>query len=530
MNNFQNLDVSLKHSGIHSKEIIYQQSTSQLVKESIIRNEGELSNSGAFVVSTGNNTGRASKDKYIVNTPGIGEIWWGDINHKLESTDYENLKDLVTNHLSERRIFVEDLRVGTDILFSLSLRLITPKAWHALFAKNLFLPDNFLNNDCYTIYHAPDCLADPQKYHLRSDVFIVLNFEQHEILIGGTHYAGEVKKAVFTVMNYHMPQKSVLPMHCAANVGNHNDVALYFGLSGTGKTTLSSDPERRLIGDDEHGWSPTGVFNFEGGCYAKTIRLNPDLEPIIWNAVEKFGSVIENVKFTPGTNDIDYNDVSLTENTRGAYPLSYIPNRIVRGAGGHPENIFFLSADAFGVLPPISFLNPNQAIYYFLSGYTSKLGGTEIGLTKSPTPTFSVCFASPFLPLEPIVYAQGLLERINEHKVNVWLVNTGWTGGAYGIGSRIPLPYTRMLIKSAISGDLAKKRRVEDRMFGLEIPISCPGIPERILDPSENWQNKESYLSTSSMLVKEFIQNFVKFEKDLPIVVKNAGPHLSKSA
>lgn len=510
--------------GISSNQIHYQLSTSQLMRESISHSEGELSNAGALVVTTGKHTGRSPKDKFIVKTETTDNIWWGEINHPISKEDFGILKDLVINHLSNKELFISDVKAGSDNNYCIPVRFISTSAWHTLFSKNLFIPFQNEMIDGYTVFHAPDLFVDPNKYHLRSEIFIILSFGTREILIGGTQYAGEVKKAVFSVMNYHMPSKDVLPMHCSANIGNHNDVALYFGLSGTGKTTLSSDPERRLIGDDEHGWSQKGVFNFEGGCYAKTIRLNPDLEPLIWKAVESFGSVLENVCFKTNTYDVDYDNISLTENTRGAYPLSYIPNRVAPGSGGHPENIFFLSADAFGVLPPISFLTPNQAIYYFLSGYTSKLAGTEVGLNKEPQPTFSVCFAAPFLPLDPVVYAKMLLNKIKEHNVNVWLVNTGWTGGSYGAGSRIPLPYTRMLIKSALSGDLIKMPRQIENSFGLEIPTSCPGIPEKILQPYENWQSKENFLATASRLADAFTKNIAQYKNLIPPEVIKSGP------
>lgn len=515
----------LSEIGISSIKIHYQLSTSQLIRESISRSEAELSNAGALVVSTGKHTGRSPKDKYIVTTDNTEDIWWGEINHPISIDDYVNLRTHVIDHLNGHELFVQDVKVGSDPNHNIPVRFISTSAWHALFSKNLFIPFQGVNFTGYTVFHAPDCFADPVKHHLRSESFIILNFSTREVLIGGTNYAGEVKKAVFTVMNFHMPANDVLPMHCSANIGNHNDVALYFGLSGTGKTTLSSDPERRLIGDDEHGWSDKGVFNFEGGCYAKTIRLNPDLEPLIWKAVESFGSVLENVCFKPGTFDVDYDNVKLTENTRGAYPLAYIPNRVTPGSGGHPENIFFLSADAFGVLPPISILSPNQAMYYFLSGYTFKLAGTEVGLNKEPQPTFSVCFAAPFLPLDPVVYSKMLLDRIKQHHVNVWLVNTGWTGGAYGVGARIPLPYTRMLIKSALSGDLLKMPRKTEDTFGLDIPISCPGIPEKILQPYENWQHKEYFSSTSARLAAAFKQNIAQYADLIPSEVILSGPH-----
>jgi phosphoenolpyruvate carboxykinase (ATP) len=515
----------LARVGINAAHVFYKSARSQLVREILRRNEGDLSNSGAVVVETGKNTGRAPKDKYVVQSPSAQNIWWGEANHPLSEDDYLAIRDQVIAHLSGRDLFIEDLRAGADSAHSIGVRVITPLAWHALFSRNLFLPQGGSPVFNYTIYDAPDCTIDPTRHHTNSDIFVIINFDAHEILIGGTRYAGEIKKSIFTVMNFHMPAAGVLPMHCSANTGNQNDVSLFFGLSGTGKTTLSSDTDRRLIGDDEHGWSDKGVFNFEGGCYAKTIRLNQDLEPLIWNAVERFGSVLENTRFQLGTYDINYDDVSLTENTRGAYPMAYISNRVAPGFAGHPENIFFLSADAFGILPPISRLTPEQAMYYFLSGYTAKLAGTEKDLKKEPQPTFSVCFAAPFLPLKPVVYASMLMKKIQQMKVNVWLVNTGWTGGAFGTGSRIPIPYTRMLVKSALNGDLAQAPMTEDSIFNLAIPLACPGIPEKMLDPKLSWQNQDLFQKTSQNLLDAFRNNIKQYAADLPAEVIAAGPH-----
>jgi len=411
------------------------------------------------------------------------------------------------------------------------VRVISEQAWASLFAYNLFrrIPRNEIKGfrPDYTIIHCPGFESTPEEDGTNSGTVIAFNFEQRILLIGGTSYAGEIKKAVFSVMNYLLPQQDILSMHCSANVGKHGDVALFFGLSGTGKTTLSSDPERRLIGDDEHGWMDQGVFNIEGGCYAKTIHLSAKLEPLIWQAVNRFGTVLENVVIDPGTRLPDFDDSLLTENTRAAYPIDFIPNYYTSGYAGHPENIFFLTADAFGVMPPIARLTPEQAMYYFLSGYTSKLAGTEKGLGKDPQATFSTCFAAPFLPLHPHVYADLLGKKIKERQVNVWLINTGWTGGTFGMGHRILLSYTRAMIKAALNHHLDETEFHQDECFGLWIPNSCPGVPGDMLNPIKSWTDIDAYRRQAHLLVENFHQNFRQYVNTVSKEVANSGPILS---
>lgn len=504
----------------------------KLVELVVKRDEGVVSPDGAIMVNTGAHTGRSPNDKFIANTNDetSADIWWGKVNQSMPQDKFDQLFLRMTAYLQGKDIFVQDLIAGADREYSLPIRVITEKAWTALFAQNLFIrpsqeniPDQIPQ---FTVLHCPDFFATPEIDGTVSQTFIVLSFAKKLILIGGTSYAGEVKKSIFTVMNYLLPRIGVLSMHCSANVGESGDVALFFGLSGTGKTTLSSDPYRKLIGDDEHGWSDHGVFNFEGGCYAKTIKLNPDLEPLIWSATHRFGSVLENVVFDPTSRKIDFDDDAHTENTRGAYPLDYIPNHVVEGFAGHPENVFFLTADAFGVLPPLAKLTPDQAMYYFLSGYTSKLAGTEKGLGAEPQATFSTCFGAPFLPLHPSVYAKLLGQKISTHNVQVWLINTGWTGGAYGTGSRIKLPFTRAMIKAALTRQLDKVNFNQEPFFGLWIPETCPDVPNDILNPINTWVNKEEYSRQARSLVERFRKNFDQFSTTVNADVLNSGPTL----
>jgi len=500
-----------------------------LIEQSILRGESILSRTGAVVVNTGKHTGRSPNDKFVVKHPSLqNQIWWGKVNQPLSPDKFDRLLAKAKAYLQGKDVFIQDLQAGAHPSFSLPIRLISERAWAALFAYNLFLrlPQDQLvhHRPEFTIFHLPDFLASPEEDGTRTGTVIALDLEKKVILITGTSYAGEIKKSVFTVLNYLLPLKGILSMHCSANIGTKDDVALFFGLSGTGKTTLSSDPERRLVGDDEHGWSDDGIFNFEGGCYAKTIHLRPDLEPLIWQATQSFGAVLENVTCDNQTRELDFDDDHRTENTRGAYPLHYIPNYVPEGRGGHPKNIFFLSADAFGVLPPIARLTPEQAMYFFLSGYTSKLAGTETGLGAEPQTTFSACFGAPFLPLHPSRYAHLLGEKIQRHQTTVWLVNTGWTGGPYGIGQRIRLPYTRALIRAALNGDLANVPYQVEPFFGLSIPLECPGVPGEILNPRQTWADPVAYERQAELLVNQFVKNFEPFAQEVSPEILLAGP------
>ena len=501
-----------------------------LVEQIILRQEGDLSDDGAVMVNTGQYTGRSPNDKFIVNYGNEEDeaIWWGKVNRPISPEKFDQIFRKVTAYLQNRDVFIQDLQVGAHPVHRLSIRVITEKAWHSLFSRDLLIrlsPEKLAEfRPEYTIIHVPDFLAIPAEDGTNSGTFIIVNFTRRLVLIGGTGYAGEIKKSVFTVMNYLMPRRGILSMHCSANVGDRGDVALFFGLSGTGKTTLSSDPDRRLIGDDEHGWADDGVFNFEGGCYAKTIRLKPDLEPLIWQATHRFGAVLENVVYNPLSRAIDFDSDRRTENTRGAYPIDYIQNHVPEGHAGHPKNIFFLTADAFGVLPPLAKLTPEQAMYYFLSGYTSKLAGTEKGLSKEPQATFSTCFGAPFLPLEPNVYASLLGEKIQKHSVQVWLINTGWSGGAFGTGSRIRLPYTRSMIRAVLTGQLDCVAFQTEEYFGLSIPKSCPGVPPEILSPVNTWQDRNEYDLLARSLIERFTENFEQFRPNVSHQILNAAP------
>lgn len=498
----QNLGVNpsrygLEMHGIKSaKEVLWNLGTAQLIEYSLSQQEGILASGGALVVRTGQHTGRSPKDKFVVRDSHTEDkIWWGTVNQPFEPERFDALYKRVLVYLQDKRLFVQDCFVGADERYRIPIRVITQYAWHNLFARQLFVRPDWTQ----THEHKPDFVvisaagfqADPQIDGTRSEAFIIVNFTERVILIGGTAYAGEIKKSIFTIMNYLLPQRGVLSMHCAANMGDGGDVALFFGLSGTGKTSLSADPERHLIGDDEHGWSDDGIFNFEGGCYAKCIRLSKENEPQIWNAI-RFGAVVENVVVDMQTRLLDFDDDSITENTRAAYPLAFIDNAVIPSVAGHPKNIFFLTCDAFGVLPPISRLTEQQAMEQFLLGYTAKVAGTERGITE-PEATFSTCFGAPFLPLPPKVYANLLGERLRKHKAQVWLVNTGWTGGPYGVGSRISIPYTRAMVRAAIQGELDDVEYRLDPIFGLHVPKVCPGVPSEILDPRQTWRNKEAY-------------------------------------
>jgi len=523
----------LENHGLHNLKTVYWNlAPAELVEQAVLRREGQLAANGPLIVNTGKHTGRSPSDKFITATHDVeNKIWWGEINQPMAPGKFQVLFQKMNAYLQGRDVFVQDMQVGAHPDYRTSVRIITEKAWASLFAHNLFRrlsrheitrfrPD-------YTLIHCPGFFSEPDEDATNSNTVIAFDFSQRLILIGSTSYAGEVKKAVFTIMNYLLPRQHILPMHCSANIGKNGDVALLFGLSGTGKTTLSSDPERRLIGDDEHGWAIDGVYNFEGGCYAKTIRLSAKLEPLIWRAVNRFGAVLENVVYNPDTRYPDFDDSQITENTRAAYPLEFIPNYATQGYAGHPQNIFFLTADAFGVMPPIARLTPEQAMYYFLSGYTSKLAGTEKGLSSEPLATFSACFGAPFLPLPPHIYADLLGEKIEQHQAQVWLINTGWTGGPYGVGQRILLPYTRAMVRSVLNYRLDEVPFYQDNYFGLSIPESCPGIPTDLLNPIRTWTDSEAYQSQTSLLVARFAENFSQFSGAVSPEVANAGPVLA---
>jgi phosphoenolpyruvate carboxykinase (ATP) len=500
-----------------------------LIQNAILRGEGELADMGPFVAVTSPHTGRSPNDKFVVKEPSSEkDVDWGKVNQPYPEDKFETLLKDVREYLDQQSdLFVQDLYCGADAKYRLSVRYVSPNAWHMAFVRNMFIrPESeelptFDPN--FTVLHAPEFQADPAKHGTRTGTFIVLNLARRMILIGGTRYAGELKKAMFTVMNYYLPKQGVLSMHCSANIGRDTDTALFFGLSGTGKTTLSADPDRNLIGDDEHGWSPEGVFNFEGGCYAKVINLSPEGEPDIYRTTQMFGTILENVKLEPMTRKVKFEDQSITENTRASYPLNYIRNHVPHGKGGHPKNIVFLTADAFGVLPPVAKLTREQAMYYFLSGYTAKVAGTERGLTE-PTATFSSCFGAVFLVWHPWKYAEMLGKLIDEHGSDVWLVNTGWTGGAAGTGQRMRLSYTRAMVNALLEGRLAKSPMATDPNFGLHVPQECEGVPADVFRPRDTWKDKAGYDAAAKKLAGMFQDNFRKFESFVSDAVKAAGP------
>lgn len=502
-------------------------SVARLVERVLDREEGVLTGNGAINATTGKYTGRSPKDKFIVKDE-ITEntVDWGNVNQPIDEAAFDNLYKKVIDYLLEKEeIFRFQGFAGADENHRLPIQVFNEFAWHNLFARQLFIAptkEELENHEPeFTVISAPRFKADPEVDGTNSETFIIISFKKRVVLIGGTEYAGEIKKSIFSVMNYLLPQKNVLSMHCSANVGQEGDVALFFGLSGTGKTTLSADPYRRLIGDDEHGWSPNGVFNIEGGCYAKCVNLSKEKEPQIYKAI-RFGSVLENVIIDEETSEPDYDDTSLTENTRAAYPLENMDNIVIPSVAGHPNTIIFLTADASGTLPPISKLTKEQAMYHFLSGYTSKLAGTERGVTE-PEATFSACFGAPFLPLAPVKYAHMLGEKIDQYNTNVFLVNTGWTGGSYGVGERIKLSYTRAMVHAALEGELNHIETVRDRIFGLEIPVHVAGVPDQVLVPKNTWENKAAYDKAAKELAMKFHENFKKFT-DVSEAIREAGP------
>lgn len=528
-------EFGLENHGLkHFRKVYWNLSPSSLYEEALFRKEGILAYMGPLCVTTGSHTARAANDKFIVKEPeNEDNIWWEN-NQPYNEEKFNALLNRIQGYLQEKDIFVFDGKVGADPDYAMPIRIITEYAWHNLFANNMFIKlkteDEYKKHvPDFTVICVPEFKAVPEIDGTNSGTFIILNFAQRLGLIGGTAYAGEIKKSIFTVMNYLMPLQGVMSMHCSANVGKKGDVALFFGLSGTGKTTLSADPNRSLIGDDEHGWSDNGVFNYEGGCYAKVIQLNPEAEPEIFACTRKFGTILENVVVDPITRKVDLDDEYITENTRASYPLEYIDNSLPEKRAGHPKNVILLTCDAQGVMPPIAKLSPEQAIYHFISGYTSKVGGTEVGLGKEPEITFSACFGAPFMVHHPYFYAKLLIEKVLKHNTDVWLVNTGWIGGPFGVGKRISIKYTRTLLNAALEGKLKKVSYYKDPIFGFEVPEQVKGIPSNILHPEEGWGNKKAYWQKYKHLATLFIENFKKFSKHVPKEILKAGPDPKKA-
>ncbi|MEQ1868881.1 MAG: phosphoenolpyruvate carboxykinase [Vicinamibacterales bacterium] len=517
---------SLDPLAITAARISWNLSQPELYEEAVRRNEGVIAANGPLVCLTGDHTGRSPNDKFIVkDVETASEVAWGGPNRPMSPEHFAVLRADLLASLTGRDLFVQDCYGGADPAYQLPVRVITEFAWHSLFARNLLIPaaGGHAGRPALTVIDSPNFKADPARHGTNSEVVIAVDFTNGLVLIGGTHYAGEIKKSVFSALNYRLPHQAVLPMHCSANIGAGGDSALFFGLSGTGKTTLSSEADRGLIGDDEHGWSDRGVFNFEGGCYAKTIRLSAEAEPQIFATTRRFGTVLENVVIDPDTRILNLDDDRYTENTRAAYPISFISNAVPSGQGGHPRNIVMLTADAFGVLPPIARLSPAGAMYHFLSGYTAKIAGTEKGITE-PKATFSTCFGAPFLPLAPGRYATMLGERIATHGSRVWLVNTGWTGGPYGVGSRMKIAFTRAMIRAALSGALDQASYQRDPVFNLEVPRWCPGVPSDVLNPKGTWADPAAYDRQAVKLAGMFHENFVAFAGSVSPDVKAAGP------
>ncbi len=488
----------------------------ELYEHAIRKGEAAIVSTGALTADTGQHTGRSPKDKFFVEQPPSKQAIWWKGNRPIAPERFDALLRRMVAFCESHEVYVQDLHACADPRYRLRVRIVSELAWHSLFAFNLFIRPSAEERTGFapdfTVIALPSVKADPERDGTRSETFVFVNLERRMVLIGGTQYAGEIKKSIFTALNYLMPEQGAMPMHCSANYGEAGDVALFFGLSGTGKTTLSSDPTRRLIGDDEHGWSNRGVFNFEGGCYAKTIRISKQAEPEIYAATNHFGTVLENVAFDPDTREPDYDDDSKTENTRAAYPVDLIPNADARGIGGHPRNVLFLSADAFGVLPPVSRLDDEQIRFYFLSGYTAKVAGTERGVTE-PEPTFSTCFAAPFLVLHPHTYADMLIERVHTHGTEVWMINTGWTGGPYGTGERISIAHTRDIVRAVVEGKLKGVSTHPDPIFNLAIPDQVPGVPAEVLDPRRTWADPEAYDRQARKLLAMFQENYSHFDR-----------------
>ena len=526
-------DYGLSNHGASNPRLAYWNLPMEaLYEEALFRGEGVMSVGGPLIAHTGKHTGRSANDKFTVkHVDSEKNIWWGTYNRPFDGEKFDGLHGRMLNHLQGRDVFVQDVYVGADEKYRMPIRFITEYAWHSMFIRNMFIPPqteaeykNFV--PAFTVISTPSFKSDPAVDGTATETFIVLNYEKQLAIIGNTQYAGEMKKSVFTLLNYLLPLKGVMSMHCSANVdpNDPNDVAVFFGLSGTGKTTLSADPTRRLIGDDEHGWSDDGVFNYEGGCYAKVIGLSEAAEPQIFATTKMFGTILENVPFDPLTRNIDLNDDSLTENTRASYPLEFISNAVPEKKAGHPKNIIFLTCDASGVMPPVARLSTNQAMYQFISGYTAKLAGTEAGLGKEPSITFSACFGGPFMVHHPSKYAELLKDKIERYGVKCWLVNTGWVGGAYGIGKRISIKYTRALLSAALTGKLDNVQYKTDPVFGFEVPLQCPGVPDEILNPATAWASQAEYDQKYKQLAQKFVENFKKFESETSKDVLEAGP------
>ena len=501
-----------------------------LYEEALMRGEGQIAQFGPFIVETGPHTGRSPNDKFIVEqSSSRDKISWGKVNRPIAEEYFDRVYNHMLTYIQGRDVFVQDCYAGADPQHRITVRAITEYAWHSLFTQSLLIPADKLSPDRspdFTIIDFPGLHANPELHGTNSEAFILVNFKRNLVLIGGTRYAGEIKKSVFTYLNYLLPSQGVLPMHCSANLGPDGDVALFFGLSGTGKTTLSSAPGRQLIGDDEHGWSDRGVFNFEGGCYAKTINLSKEVEPEIYACTHKFGTVLENVILDPVTRQIDLDDDTLTENTRAGYPITHLDHIAPEGVGGHPKNLIMLTCDAFGVMPPVAKLTTEQAMYHFLSGYTAKVAGTEQGLGKGPEATFSHCFGDPFMPLDPAVYANMLGEKINQHQVDCWLINTGWSGGAYGEGSRMKIAYTRAIVDAVLKGKLADVPTEPDPIFRIHVPTACEDVPSEVLKPRNTWKDGAAYDLQARELARMFAENFEQFTDSATETVRAAGPKI----
>ncbi len=519
------------HGLVHLDRVFWNLPEAALYEEATIRKEGNVVDGGPFVVNTGKWSARAAQDKYVVREPSTEDrIWWGEFNRPYDPEKFDALFARVQAYLQDEELFVQDCYAGADPEYRMPIRVITEDAWQSLFARNMFIvpttQDEYQNHvPEFTVIAVPSFKVDPRIDGTRTDTAIIINFSKRLVLICNSSYGGEIKKSIFTVMNFLLPMRDVLSMHCSANVGDDGDVALFFGLSGTGKTTLSADPTRRLIGDDEHGWSSNGVFNFEGGCYAKVIRLSADHEPEIYATTRRFGTILENVVYDRTSRKLDLDDDRYTENTRAAYPLHFIPNVVPAGmVGSHPKNVILLTCDAQGVLPPIARLDAEHAVYHFISGYTSKIAGTEIGLGIEPEIAFSACFGAPFMVHHPFTYADMLRARMEQHGATCWLVNTGWVGGGFNVGKRISIRHTRNLLNAALDGRLQQVEYRKDKLFGFDVPLSCPDVPSDVLDPSTSWGNADDYWRRYDALAARYIENFKLFADGCPPVIAAAGP------